>query len=64
MKEGQSQITAGLGVFGDKITEAKTGSNQLRTGGVALEKGIRQLADGSVALENGSVKLADGADQN
>jgi putative membrane protein len=63
VNEGQSQITSGLSVFGEKITEAKTGTAQLKNGGVALENGISQLADGSIALEDGSVKLADGADQ-
>lgn len=63
VNEGQSKITSGLSVFGDKITEAKVGTKQLKDGGIALEKGISQLADGSVALEAGSTELANGADQ-
>ncbi|WP_299091343.1 YhgE/Pip domain-containing protein [uncultured Metabacillus sp.] len=63
VNQGQSSLTEGLHVFGDKLTEAKSGTEQLVNGGSALEQGIGQLADGSIALEDGSKKLANGADQ-
>ncbi|WP_052737869.1 YhgE/Pip domain-containing protein [Bacillus sp. SA1-12] len=63
VNNGQSALTEGLHVFGDKLAEAKAGTEQLVNGGTALEQGIGQLADGSVALEDGSKRLANGADQ-
>jgi len=63
LKEGQAKLTSGLDLFGDKLLEAKSGTEQLKGGGAELLNGINQLADGSVALEEGSVQLANGASQ-
>jgi putative membrane protein len=58
---GQEEYHTGITFFGEKLAEARAGSQKLSQGSTKLAGGMNQLSDGSSAMANGAGKLASGA---
>lgn len=60
---GQEQFNSGMTMFGEKLAEAKAGSEKLAAGSTKLAGGMDQLAAGSSAMADGTGKLSSGAER-
>lgn len=60
---GQEKFHTGITLFGEKLSEAKTGSEKLAEGSAKLAGGMNQLSDGSSAMADGAGQLASGAEK-